>query len=92
MMSRIASRLKRLEKAVGERGACHCGRGGKPGAAFYYPDEGQAEPSSVCPSCGGKRMIIAIVYESWQSPSHGAAEQPPLMEPFEQFSQPARYE
>jgi hypothetical protein len=83
MMSRIESRLKRLEKQEGERGACHCGRGGKPGAAFYYPDEGQAQPSDICPDCGGKRMIIAIVYdESWQSPNHGS----PLQEPFEQFS------
>lgn len=64
MIKRIESRLKRLEKQVGKRGACDCGRDGKPGAAVYYPDEGQAEPSNICPSCGGKRMIIAIVYES----------------------------
>jgi hypothetical protein len=92
MTSRIESRLKRLEKQIGERGACHCGRAGKPCAAFYYPDEGQAQPSDICLTCGGKRMIIAIVYESWGSPNQGAAEQPPLNEPFEQFSQPAGYE
>ena len=85
MMSRIESRLKRLEKQVGERGACHCGRDGKPVAAFYYPDEGEAEPSYICSSCGGKRMIIAVVYESpW--PKHRATEQSA------QFSQPAGYE
>jgi hypothetical protein len=84
-MSRIGSRLKQLEKQVGERGACHCGRGGKPGAAVYYPDEGQPQPSDICPDCGGKRMIIAVVYESpW--PQHCATE------PFAQFSQPAGYE
>ena len=33
-MSRIESRLKQLEKQVGERGTCHCGRDGKPGAVI----------------------------------------------------------
>lgn len=77
-MSRIENRLKRLEQVIGEPGACHCGRGGKPGAVVYY--EGQAKPSGICPDCGGKRVIIAIVYESpW--PQHRAGEQ------FAQFSQ-----
>jgi hypothetical protein len=84
-MSRIKSRLKRLEKVVGERGACHCGRGGKPSSALYYPGESQAQPSDLCPDCGGKRVIIAVVYESpW--PKHRTTE------PFAQFSQPAGYE
>ena len=73
-MSRIESRLKRLEKQVGKPGTCHCGRGGKPGAAVYYPDEGQPQPSGTCPECGGNRMIFAIVYESPQWPNYHGAE------------------
>lgn len=36
-MSRITSRLKRLERTIDERGACHRGRNGKPSAAIYLP-------------------------------------------------------
>jgi hypothetical protein len=61
-MRRIESRLQRLEKIVGEPGACRCGRDGKPNMAVFYPD--QPQHSDICPDCGGKRMVIAIVYES----------------------------
>ena len=88
-MSRIESRLRRLEKAIGERGACHCGRDGKPGMAVYYPAAGQDEPSAICPTCGGKRMIIANVYDPQWGLNNAAVEQRLSFEP---FSEPAGYE
>ena len=85
-MNRLESRLRRLEKIIGERGACHCGRDGKPSMAVYYPDEGQAHPSVICPTCGGKRMIVAIVYESQWRSNDSTMEQRPINSPFNKWA------
>ena len=85
-MSRLESRLRRLEKIIGERGACHCGRNGKPGLAVYYPDAGQDQPSPICPTCGGKRMIVAIVYESQWRSNDPTIEQRTISRPFNKWA------
>lgn len=50
-MSRSDSRLKKAETVLGARHECPCGLAG------YYPDDGNAKPSSSCPTCDGHRAI-----------------------------------
>lgn len=68
MSARIASRLKKAETVLGVRRECSCGPQGKQCTAVYYP--GEAQPSSICPSCGGRRVIIGVVYEPPQFPNY----------------------
>lgn len=78
MSARIASRLKKAETILGVRRECSCEQGGKP--AVYYPDDGDVKPSSICPSCGGHRVIVCVVYELPQFPNYDEAERMPLSE------------
>jgi len=61
-MGRIDSRLDKVEKLTGARGGCSCARR----LAAYYPDRGEVKPSNICPACGGRRVVLCVVFEPAQ--------------------------
>jgi len=73
-MPDTAGRLNRLEKVLGARGHCHCGPRGGRGSRFYYPDDGEARPCSVCEKCGGQMVIIEVLFEKPEFSNYALSE------------------
>ena len=60
----IEGQLRKAEKAIGATGECSCW---PRNLAVYYEDD--PRPSSLCPDCGGERVILHVVYDVAQPPA-----------------------